>query len=437
MVNTLHATYSKYIEQIQLVRDVLEGGSAVKQLKYLPALQKQTAKEYAAMIARPAFDNFTSRVLDAYTGLAFAKQPFIDIPSKLDLLMSDIDLNDSTHIDLAQEVVSELFTAGRVGVLVDVLQDTPFAKIYPNESIINWRTTNNQLSLVVLREKVEAPINEFQVEYIEEYLVLALDEEGKYYARRYRLKEEKSVQIGEPLYITQNGQKMDYIPFFVANPASLSIEVSKPPLFDISSQNISLLKLKTDLYHGYFFTIPTPYGVGISNQDFQFSIGVTEAHIFERPDSDLRYLEFKGEGLSQIKTELQEIKKDMAALGAEFLRDTSNSNESTETVAMRTSADRATLISIVDTASRLMTKVIQEMAKWKGLNPNEVSYKINTDYNLTNIDAQLLNAYAQLHQTAIISDYDMYHILRKGEVIDEELTFRDWLEYKQNSSVSI
>jgi hypothetical protein len=438
MVNTLHRTYQKYINQIQLVRDIIEGDTAVKQQKYLPPLPNQTAEEYQAMIARPAFDNFTNRVLSAYTGLAFAKPPVVDVPTKLEPLMDNMNFAKATHEDMSYSFMREVFITGRVGALVNVRDDRPYTTTYPHESIINWRVKNDILEMVVLREMVEAYVNEYEYDLVEEYLVLALDENGKYYTRRYQVNEDgQEFETQEPTLVTQRGATMDYIPFYVATPNKLDIVPAKPPLFDLSVQNLSLMKLKTELYHSLFYVAsPTPYGVGIDDENFTFSLGATEIHTFSNPDAKLSYLEFEGQGLQAITNELSEIKKDMSVNGASFLKDSSQSRESTETVQMRNSADNATLISISTTVSRLMVKCLEEMAKWAGADSENITYQINTDYNLSTADAQLLKAYSEFHQMGIISDYDMYYILQKNEVIDQELTYEDWLEYKENSEVN-
>jgi hypothetical protein len=405
------------------------------------------------MVARPSYDNFTQRLLDSYSGLAFAKPPVRDVPAKLETLMQNLDLNQSNDIDVAQTIVEEMLTTGRVGVLADisnggilepvngVLADKyfrPYIKIYNNESIINWRATNNKTSLVVLREMVEVVVSEFEVEEVEEFLVLALDEQGYYYTRRYRVdKDNIQINTQEPRYITQHGSKMSYIPFWCATPTKLTLTPSKPPLYDVASCNLSHIKLKADFYHSLWFTVPTPYGSGIGQHEIEnFKIGSTELRFFEQPQAKLNYLEFTGAGLTSLKEELETIKKTIGQLGAEFLRDTSNSAESTDTVSMRTSADRATLISVIDTSSRLITSALQEMCKWLNVPSEDVSYKINTDYSLTEMSPQMLTAITQMNQVGLYSDYDIYTALKKGEMIDEALTFQDWLEYRESSSIN-
>ena len=451
-VNSTHKSYDKYASQIKLVRDIIDGDTAIKNTKYIPKLPKQTQPEYDSMVARPSYDGFVMRVLDGYTGLSFSKSPTYDVPSKLETLMQDLDLNDSNDVDMAQTIVNEIFITSRVGVLVDYSNGgisepvngavaeqylRPYMKIYTNESIINWKIKNNQTSLVVLSEMVDIDINEYEVETVEEFLVLALDEAGYYFTRRYRLdKDKKEVLVQAPIYITQNNQKMRYIPFWCATPMKLDIEPSKPPLYDMASCNLSHIKLKTDLYHALWFTIPTPYGSGISNHKDAITIGASEFQLFDHPQAKLQYLEFTGAGLAPIKEELETIKRTIGQLGAEFLRETSNSQESTDTVAMRTAGDRATLISVIDTASRLMTVALKEMARWLNVDSESVSYKINTDYSLTEMNPQMITAITAMHQTGIYSDYDMFTALKKGEMIDETLTFSDWMDYRESSSVN-
>lgn len=439
-VSTTNALYNKYLPYVQQNRVVLEGTKSIIEnaKKYIPKPSALDENEYLAMVKRPSFDNILERVLDTFVGLAFANPPIKEVPSKTEKQIQEIDLSDNTDVDMSQRLVKEVFISGRVGVLVD-LNNTlqyettnalmveqmgirPYATIYPTESIINYRIENNQVVLVVLKEEVEEWINKFETETVTQYRVLEIDETGYY--KQTIMQEDSNhndVVISE-IYPTQNGQKMRWIPFYACNSQTLDIKPVKPPLSDMADSNLSMHRLKIDLYHALYFTIPTPYGKGIQDDESpSIVLGSTQLHVFRNPDAGLEYLEFKGEGLTHISNEIQNCKDTMGTLGAEFLRDSSSKNEAMETVAMRLAGDRASLISIIDTVSRIMVKVLSEMARWNGEDDKNITYQINTDFDLTTIDTNLIKVMIDGVQMNQIPQKVLHHNLKQNDLLPEEL----------------
>ena len=453
MVNNTHRIYDKYLSQVTLCRDIIEGDARIKEksTEYIPKLPLQDAKAYKAMISRPSFDNFTGKMLDGLTGLVFAKTPVYELPQKTESYIKSIDLGTNNDVDIAQILLEEVLVTSRAGILVDLSNTTinepvngavieklnirPYAKIYKNESIINWRYENNKLVMVVLKEVVEDWEDEFTTKSKTHYRVLSLTENG-YLSRVFEL-EGKDTKLISSVYPTMNGKSMDFIPFIPINPMNLDIIPSKPPLYDMAVTNLSSHKLKIDLYHALYFTVPTPYGSGIEDKDLQITIGATELHLFSNPNAKLQYLEFHGDGLKNITTEIEECKKSMAALGNEFLRDRTRGVEAAETVAMRTSGDRATLQSVSDTVSRAMTLMFKYFAMWLNEPTENISYKLNTDYSLTTANPQMINAYAQLHTLGLYSDYDFFYRMKQIGEIDETLTFEDWQSRRDTQGVKL
>ena len=446
-VDTTHNLYGKHQRHIKLVRDTLEGGDALRGGGYIPRLPSQEPQEYHAYIHRAPFVNFTDKLLDNLTGLAFAKSPVKDIPQQLENLLHDIDLDKKTDIDLAQNIVQELFITSRIGALVSFTQGginepvsgevaqryfRPFVKLYPHESIINWKIRNNQTAQVVLMEFVEVDVDEFETAEQEQYLVLDLFE-GKYRARRFIKDDNGDYIVIDEVFPTRNGQTLDYIPFFCANPMELSLTPTKPPLYNMAEINIHHFRSNIELGHMLFNMVGFLFGKGINEENATIKIGSTVANFYREENADIKYVALSSDQAKPYENKIKEFEENMGAIGAEFLKNSKQSQISKETLQIQTAGDKASLISVVETASRLMLQVLQEMALWTDENPEDISYQINTDFNLNKLDAQKLKTYAELNQMNIFSDYDIYFKLKEYEEIDKELTYQDWLEYRQNS----
>ena len=64
---------------------------------------------------------------------------------------------------------------------------------------------------------------------------------------------------------------------------------------------------------------------------------------------------------------------------------------------------------------------------------NDVKLELNTDYNLSEMDAQTITALVTAWQTGAIRQEDMFKKLQKGEIIESQISFDD---YKSNLEVA-
>jgi len=383
-------------------------------------------------------------VSDGLTGLMFSKPPIVEAPKQLENLFDNLNLNGSTITDVVQEISSEVIEVGRVGIIVDMgrLDNTnrPYATIYQTETIINYRHENidnqNVLTLVVLQEIEDTWTDMFTSEPKTIYRVLMLTESEEIVTRHYeqhiyRPKENNSnsqteydIEIIIPL---MNGKPLSYIPFVSITPEKLTIVPAKPPLLDLARVNVAHFKLNVDYYHGMHFTaLPTPYGVGIQQKDNEsFSIGSTAFNFYSNPQAKLAFLEFEGKGLETLENEKEKLIDSMVVLGSNMLQGDKKVAEAEATVAMRSAGQNASLISTADTISRGVTKILEIMADWMGIS-GEISYKLNTDFNLTQMSPQLLKELIVGRTLGELPRKFVFNALKDGEIIKDDITFEEF-----------
>ena len=65
------------------------------------------------------------------------------------------------------------------------------------------------------------------------------------------------------------------------------------------------------------------------------------------------------------------------------------------------------------------------MNAWIG-GTDEVSYKLNTDYNLTQMDAPTMTAMVNAWMSGAFSKKDLYTNLKKGELIEDNKTYEEY-----------
>lgn len=446
-VNAKHPEYLKNLTKWQLMRDALAGEVAKE--KYVPKLSDQEADEYKAYVGRAEFYNATARTQVALTGLLFAKPPKVELPEALKTIGENISLDDDTLEALAKNIANECLSVGRCGVLVDLpsvekadyskleaerLNLRAYATLYKAENIINWKTTkingSNVTSLVVLAETYAEPTQDEFVEKIKtRYRVLDLHD-GYYRQRVFSETKAGNFEVISEIYPSANGQKLGYLPFTFFNVNDLKTSVEKPPLLDLARVNISHFRSEVDLEHGTHFTaLPTPYVTGYQGESSEkLKIGSTAVWVINDPSAKVGFLEFSGAGLSTLENRIAVKEKRMSILGARLLLDEKKTAEATETLQMRKSGENAVLTSVAATISEGVASFLKDVAFFENIASENLIYEINTDYNLTMIEPQLLAQIIAGIQSGDIPNEVLYDALLKGELMPK--TIQSYEDYQ-------
>ena len=446
-VNAKHPEYSKNLIKWQLMRDALAGEVAKE--KYVPKLSDQEADEYKAYVGRAEFYNATARTQVALTGLLFAKPPKVELPEALKTIGENISLDDDSLEALAKNIADECLSVGRCGVLVDLpsveksdyskleaerLNLRAYATLYKAENIINWKTTkingSNVTSLVVLAETYTEPTQDEFVEKIKtRYRVLDLHD-GYYRQRVFSETKAGNFEVVSEIYPSANGQKLEYLPFTFFNVNDLKTSVEKPPLLDLAKVNISHFRSEVDLEHGTHFTaLPTPYVTGYQGESSEkLKIGSTAVWVINDPSAKVGFLEFSGAGLSTLENRIAVKEKRMSILGARLLLDEKKTAEATETLQMRKSGENAVLTNVASTISEGIASFLKDVAFFENIAGENLIYEINTDYNLTMIEPQLLAQIIAGIQSGDIPNEVLYDALLKGELMPK--TIQSYEDYQ-------
>ena len=451
-VSNQHLLFQSHLKDCIKMRTVFEGDKAIKKNAetYVPKNKGVDDSDYNAIIQRSVFENFTEATAKGISGLIFAKEPTISLPASLELLKDNIDMDDNTIVDLSQNIVNELMEVGRCGLLIDVpnidttgmtkpqtdaLNIRAFTKLYKSETIINWRyeaiNSVNKLTLLVLHEVYEDWTDDFTAEYKNRYRVYRLINNVCNVAV-YEEKDKTFIATMEFKPVMANRKTINYIPFIPLTYKDISIIPVKPPLMDIANININYYGVAVERRNVIHF-VGNPFfmGKGINTRDdkgnaLTITLGSSIAQIFQEPNADMKIVETQGTGLAFNESYLNDCKTTMAALGARLLVPEANAQISENTMQMKTAGYRATIMQIANTASRAITQALKIIAEWEGQNPDEVKLELNTDYNLSEMDAQTITALVTAWQTGAIRQEDMFKKLQKGEVIESDISFEDY-----------
>lgn len=454
--DVIHPGYDKLKKRWGVMRDVIEGHDAVQKRgeTYLPKLSDQTPSEYESYKGRAVFFNATGRTVDSLTGMIFRKPPQTNGLDKgrMGEVAADITMTGIPLAQFAENLVQELLGPTRAGVLVDfptvqrqegapITLDVAqreglraYAVMYRAEQIINWRTMRvggkTVLSLVVLRECDEqvSATNPFAMEQVEQFRVLKL-ENGLYVQEIWRQqkgagKSKTGLVLEETLMPLRDGKRLNEIPFEFFGAKGNQAEPDSPILYDMAVVNLAHYRNTADMEHGLHFTgLPTAYIAGVDTKD-EYRIGSGVAWTFSNAQAKAEFLEFTGQGLGPLRTGIQDKEAQMAALGARILAPEKSGVEAVETVTMKRQGETSVLGSLANATSRGLTRVLRLIAAWEK-EPEDCSITLNTDYAVSRMSAQEIQALTAAVSTGNISWQSYYEALVRGEVVSGERTAED------------
>lgn len=438
-----HPRYSEYSDLWLKCRDCYKGEEAVKDRnqRYLPFLTMQESSEYYNYRNRAIFLNVMRRTIHGLVGASLRKTPIIKVPKKMESYLEDMNLHGMSIHEFLQNLLTELLITGRVCVVVDRLENSRcYATCYPAESNINWRFYNNVPIMSVFAEQIDVTEDGFQHQLSQQYRVYDLDENNNLRVRVAieRLPNEDedlnsdedkdSFEIVYETFPSFRGESLKEIPVFVMNSTGLGMDtISPPPLIDLANISLSHYRTSADLENGRHFTsLPQAWITGVDADEFRngLRIGGNTAWIIPNEGAKLGYLEFSGQGLGSLENALREKEAMMAIVGARLL-ESKKGVESAETSRIRQNIETSVLSHIAVTLQNGLRKVLKYMARWEGLDENEVHLELNMDFVDVRIPHQEIIALVQAYQMGGISMNTLLYNLKQGEVIPDDVSIDD------------
>lgn len=450
-----HVDYRYYKPEWDDIRDAIAGERRVKErgTAHLPALDVEYGTSYEVYKERAVFVNMVSRTVMGLVGTIFRRQLKAENVSKED--QKNVTLNGLDLNLFAKKLAFEVCSVGRVGVLVDMVQEKPYLTEYVAENILSWRTRTvngrEVLDYVLLREITdETPILDgtpvsSNGDYVgglsARYRVLILDN-GVYKQRVYTVKgSETNPSFSGRAYTeitpTRNGKPFDFIPMIIIGPLSPTPEVQKSPVYDICTLNYAHYRTSAQLEHGRYYTALPVYYVPVQPGQEENTYHVGPSVVWEVPaDTKPGVLEYYGTGLKSLTDSLIEKEEHIAQLGGRIMgiRPAATA-ESDNIFKMKQANEMSILLNITESLSLGLTTAFKWYLDWQRKSSNNVRIVLNQDFKSLAIAARELRAVALLYQQGILPIDEVFKILQDAEFINDELTlaeFKDMLDNLDN-----
>lgn len=431
-VNDRHPKYDTHRPDWDMMRDAFEGERKVKErtTTYLPmpsgfvALGQRGTIMYDAYRTRAKFPDILAPTLSGMIGLIHRVEAQIEgLEDKKPLapLWEKATKDGLTLEAFHRRITGEILQMGRYSILTDVNKEgDPFFAGYTTETVINWsNSVDRDLFVLDESEKVRDPQNEFTWNDRAQYRVLRL-KDGVYTQQVY-----DQTNPGEIITPEKRGNKgnFDGIPFVVAGPRELTLEIDEPPLIGVARSSLAIYRLDADYKHTLF----------MSGQDTLFVMGVDEKTLPQTvgsgvvvglpADGDAKYVGISGAGIGAMRTAIQDEGQNAVSAGARLFDDQKGGVEAAEALRLRKAAQTATLTSIAISSAAALEKALRYAAAFVGQDPNEIIVKPNLKFADTVLSATDAVALMTLWQGGAMAKQTLYENLQRGEIASQERTF--------------
>ncbi|MFM9829740.1 MAG: DUF4055 domain-containing protein [Sphingomonas sp.] len=445
MVNTVkntHPDYDKLLPKWKRCSDAVDGQDAIHAggELYLRRFTNESDRDYQRRKQEVDFFNATWRTIAGLSGMAFARDPVVDVPAGIKDMLTDINLAGRSLDDLAKGLVEDALEYGPFGLMVDYppmpenvtpltlaaaesMGMRPSIQYYEITSVINWRYVRlgnrTVLGMVVLKEDANIAEGEFEHKTEARYRVLDLDEAGAYRQRVFRIDAKGNDELVEgPIYPLLNGNPLPELPFKIVG------DVDEPPLIDLVDANIKHYKVSALLDNAQLFAgAPTMVVTGhVLEAGETINVGGEKAIVLPDPNARVEYAEFKGDSVPSLERRLLSIEQRMAVLGARMIADESNQAETLGATKIKRAGENSILANVVIETSKAIEWALTLVALWAG-HPGACKYEINRDFNPNNLSAQQITAIIASVQSGVLSYREAFELLQRGDIIDGGKTF--------------
>lgn len=425
-------------------RDACSGQDAIKDktTTYLPDfVPNQGEDRYNAYLQRALFYGYTGETRERLIGSIFRKPATSNLPKELEYLLEDCTGNGFSLEQLSKEITSDILATGRAGILVDYpeieeglskafikqFDIKPTFSIYRAEEIYNWRSEwkngKEILTQVRLNEVEEFELDEFTVEFRNQYRVLDILN-GIY---RVRIYDQKQTLIN--VYFPKaNGKNLDHIPFYFIGSSNNASEVDKAPLYNLAILNIGHYINSADYEEGlHIMSQPTLFITSdLSNEQFKEAnsngviFGSRNGH-FLGPNGSATLIQM--EANTAAREAMIDKQEQMKAFLAEFYNEKGSNNQTAEEARIKASAQSNILSTITGNISEAIEAAIEDAALFVGIsNTESIEFRLNTEFFPLVLTTAEITSMLTLKEKGIIALKDVRDKLRKTGIIDPERT---------------
>jgi hypothetical protein len=395
---------------------------------YLPQEPREDDDAYQTRVDRSVLSPYTSRLIETAAGAILRKPIHIEGDPYWLEMAQNIDGLGSNINEYARRALVSSLTYGHSAILVDypaaagamnlaeerAMGRRPYFVHVDAAQIWGWRKEpiTNRLLQVRIHDYDVRPLNEFGEEQIEQMRVI--------YPGRYDL-----YTLGQEVveFSSTGGYSLDEIPLVPIYSNRRGLLISQPPLLDIANLNITHYQRQADLIHAlHIAAMPTLVLEGWDDTTGSATMGVNYA-IAMQPGNKAYYVQADATSFDAQMAELQSLESQMSTLGVTKLFGQKFVAESAEAKRIDQAQSNSVLSIISQELESALNQAFGFAAQYVGIEAPEIT--IDRDFDYYRLIGQDVAVLTQLNQLGKISDAMLLEILRRGEVLPDNINVED------------
>jgi hypothetical protein len=211
--------------------------------------------------------------------------------------------------------------------------------------------------------------------------------------------------------------------------------ISQPPLLDIANLNITHYQRQADLIHAlHIAAMPTLVLEGWDDTTGSATMGVNYA-IAMQPGNKAYYVQADATSFDAQMAELQSLEQQMSTLGVTKLFGQKFVAESAEAKRIDQAQSNSVLSIISQELESALNQAFAFAAQYVGIEPPEIT--IDRDFDYYRLIGQDVSVLAQLNQMGKISDAMLLEVLRRGEVLPDNINIEDEMEAAGKTALEV
>ena len=414
----------------QIMEAVTNGSDWIRlnAASFLPQEPREDEDAWRSRVRRSVLSPFTVRILENAAGLVLRRPVKVIGNEYWQDFARNVDGLGSSINEYARRAMISALTYGHSAILVDYPKDPgaltlaeeralsrrPYFNHIDAPQIWGWRQESTlpsaPLSQVRIHQIITRPAGKFGEDKVEQMTVIY---PGRYetYERGTGTPNQDIVSSG-----TLSVEEIPLVPIYASREGML---LSKPPLQDIASLNITHYQRQADLIHAlHIAAMPTLVLEGWDEEASSASVGPNYGISME-PGHKAYYIQSDASSFSSQSEEIQQLEQQMATLGVTKLLGQKFVAESADAKRVDQSQANSVLAILSLEMESALNEAFALAAAYLGVEPPEIVLDREFDfYRLIGQDVAVLN---DINARGGLTDETFLRVLQRGEVLPDNL----------------
>lgn len=431
-INSVHPNYAALQEPWELIEDFYAGELTVKAAgeKHLPK-GRLADSEFEAYTEEARFLAATRLAANTMSGLLLrSPAEFVNVGDR------KRDLAKKQFAPLTRRGAKSALLKGRFAILIDAGKEeraNASVVFYDGADIINWSPNGDW---VILRENYMAPSSDdpyhqqLKTRFRELRLLRASEGADPVYQQSVWEQIDGTWAKRETITPRRGGQTLNYLPLYIYTSQNL-FDCKDIPLLPIALLNrqhyrygAAIGRIIRMSGHPQIVLTGWEFGEEATEEEREFRISDAVWHT-NAPGARATVLQITTESIGPIQVQMDGLKSDMAASGANILTAVSGNNLAEETTKIFRDRETISLKMISADLSEVFTNAFREWLSWNGGSTAEITsgaIVFDDNYYPNAMSAEDIKARLELLMEGAMSIDTMLKSLEQGGAYPEGVT---------------